>query len=75
MRKDSFIYKAYNLYYEGFKNMTIGKTLWKIVLIKLFIMFVILKIFFFPNFLKSNAPEGKEAEYVQNEFLDRSQNY
>ncbi len=42
------------LYYEGFRNMTVGRKLWAIILIKLFIMFVILKLFFFPNFLKSN---------------------
>ncbi len=71
MRKDSFLYRVYDLYYEGFKNMTLGKTLWKIILIKLFIMFVILKLFFFPNFLKSKAPDGKEADYVGNEMVKR----
>ena len=71
MRKETFLYRAYNLYYEGFKNMTIGKTLWMIILIKLFIIFVILKIFFFPDFLKSNAVEGQEAEFVGNELVNR----
>ena len=71
MKKETFLYRAYNLYYEGFKNMTIGKTLWMIILIKLFIIFVILKIFFFPNFLKSNAEEGQEADYVRNELVNR----
>ena len=75
MRKDTFLYRVYNLYYEGFKEMTIGKTLWKIILIKLFIIFVILKLFFFPSFLKSKAPEGKEAEYVGNELVNRTQNH
>jgi hypothetical protein len=32
----------------------VGKQVWLIILIKLFIMFVVLKLFFFPNFLKSN---------------------
>lgn len=71
MRKESFLYKVYNLYYEGFKNMTIGKTLWTIILVKLFIIFVILKFFFFPNFLKTNAPEGQEADYVGSELVNR----
>lgn len=33
---------------------TWGKQAWMIILIKLFVMFVILKIFFFPNFLNTN---------------------
>lgn len=32
-------------YIDGFKEMTIGKTLWAIILVKLFIIFFILKLF------------------------------
>ena len=41
----------WNFYLEGFRSMTLGRTLWLIILVKLFIMFFILKIFFFPDFL------------------------
>jgi len=51
--------------------MTLGKKLWMIIIIKLFIMFAILKVFFFPNFLKSNAPQGGEAEYVSKTLMER----
>ena len=44
-------------------NMTLGRTLWAIILIKLFIIFIVLKLLFFPNFLKEHA-EGDEAGYV-----------
>lgn len=37
--------------------MTLGRTLWCIILIKLFIMFAVLKAFFFPSYLKGNAEE------------------
>ena len=37
-----FFYKVYHLYYDGFRQMTLGKTLWTIIIIKLFIMFAIL---------------------------------
>ena len=67
MKKKGFLYRAWDLYYDGFRHMTLGKTLWAIILIKLFIIFVVLKIFFFPNFLKTHAPEGEEAEYVATE--------
>ena len=52
MKKTSFLYRVYDLYADGFRNMTLGKTLWAVIFIKLFIIFVVLKIFFFPNFLK-----------------------
>ena len=64
MKKDGFWYRVWDLYYDGFRNMTLGKTLWAIILIKLFIMFAILKVFFFPNFPKQHAEKGQEAEYV-----------
>ena len=72
MNKDDFFYKAFDLYYDGFKNMRLGKTLWAIILIKLFIMFAILKVFFFPNFLKQHA-QGDEAGYVATDLVDRAQ--
>jgi hypothetical protein len=71
MNKKGFFYRAFDLYYEGFRNMTLGKTLWAIILIKLFIIFVVLKVFFFPNFLKQNA-KGDEAGYVATELVDRA---
>ncbi|MBP3778154.1 MAG: DUF4492 domain-containing protein [Prevotella sp.] len=72
MNKEGFLYKAFDLYYEGFRSMRLGKTLWAIILIKLFIMFAILKVFFFPNFLKQHA-QGDEAGYVATELVDRAQ--
>ena len=71
MRKDSFLYRVYDLYSDGFRHMRLGRTLWAIILIKLFIIFVILKIFFFPNFLKQHA-KGNEPTFVATELLDRA---
>ena len=73
MRKDSFLYRAFDLYYDGFRNMTLGRTLWAIILIKLFIMFAILKVFFFPNFLKQHTEKGGEADYVATELVERAE--
>lgn len=58
-------YRILMFYVEGFRSMTIGKTLWIIIGIKLLIMFAVLKLFFFPNFLKSNFKNDTErSEYV-----------
>lgn len=65
--------KIFNFYYQGFRSMTLGKTLWLIILIKLFIMFAILKIFFFPNFLSSKAEgESEKANYIISEMEKRT---
>ena len=39
--------KVIRFYVEGFREMTVGRTLWAIILIKLFILFAVLKVFFF----------------------------
>lgn len=72
MKKDGFLYRTFDLYYDGFRSMKLGKTLWAIILIKLFIMFAILKVFFFPNYLKQHANEGQEDDIVATELIDRS---
>lgn len=57
--------RVFRLYYDGFRSMTVGKTLWVIILVKLFVMFAILKVFFFPNILKQNFRTDEErSKYV-----------
>ncbi|CAA6823758.1 MAG: DUF4492 domain-containing protein [uncultured Sulfurovum sp.] len=59
------IKKIFQFYLEGFKNMKIGKRLWAIIGIKFVIFFVIMKILFFPNFLKENfSTDSERAEHV-----------
>lgn len=72
MREDGFLYRAFHLYYDGFRSMTLGKTLWAVILVKLFIIFAVLKVFFFPNFIGQHAEEGGEADFVATEVLGRS---
>ena len=72
MTNNGLLHRIFDLYYEGFRSMRLGKTLWAIILIKLFIIFVVLKLFFFPNFLKQHV-EGDEAGYVATELTDRAQ--
>lgn len=71
MKKNSFLYRVFDLYYDGFRNMKLGKTLWLIIGIKLFIIFIILRLFFFPNFISQHSEKGEEADFVATEVLDR----
>jgi len=58
--------KIYNFYYDGFRNLSItSRKLWLIIFVKLFIMFAILKLFFFPDFLKTKFKTNSErSNYV-----------
>ena len=57
--------KIFYFYYNGFKEMTYGKNLWIIILIKLFVLFFILKLFFFKDFLDSKFENDKQkSDYV-----------
>ena len=70
MQKSHFVHRVFDLYYDGFRSMRLGRTLWAIILIKLFIIFFVLKLFFFPNFLKQHA-KGDEAGFVATELTER----
>lgn len=65
MKKKNVFVRVFRFYYEGFKSMTVGKRLWAIIIIKLFIMFAILKLFFFKDFLSDKFEnEDEKADYV-----------
>ena len=69
------ILKVYRFYLDGFKRMTIGKTLWKIIFIKLIVMFAVLKLLFFPNFLKTNfSTDQQRADHVIEQLTGLEQN-
>ena len=67
------IIRIWEFYRDGFREMTLGRTLWMLILVKLFIMFFILKRFFFPSFLKDKTDEEKQ-QYVGSELVNRSSN-
>ena len=60
------INKIANFYIDGFRNISkLGIKMWVIIFIKLFIMFAILKIFFFKDFLGQKFENDKEkSEYI-----------
>ena len=67
---NTLLARIWTFYRDGFREMTLGRTLWAIILIKLFIMFFILKLFFFPSFLKEKTPQEKQ-QYVGEELIKR----
>ena len=72
MASNSILHRVFDLYYDGFRHMTLGRTLWAIILIKLFIIFVVLKLFFFPDFIKTHADKDSEPDFVASELIERA---
>ena len=63
----NIFYRVWRCYYDGFRSMTIGRTLWLIIFIKLFIMFAILKVFFFQPVLKGS--DEQKADIVRTNLI------
>ncbi len=63
--------KVYLFYYDGFRQMRIGKKLWALILLKLFILFVIVKWLFFPNLLETKfSNDAQRSSYILNQLTD-----
>ena len=68
-----YVSSVWRFYADGFRNMTIGRSLWIVILIKLFIMFAILKLFFFPDKLASEYDNDAErADAVRNALISNN---
>lgn len=71
--KGGVLGRVWRFYANGFKGMTWGRTMWLIIGIKLFIMFAVLRVFLFPNFLKQQGATADErTEYVSSEYERRA---
>ena len=62
------ILSIWNFYDDGFKNMTWGKTLWFLIILKAVILFAILRVFFFKPVMAGKTDEQK-SEYVGNQLI------
>lgn len=62
--------KIFDFYYTGFREMTVGKSLWIIILVKLFIIFFILKLFFFKSDLREYKTNEEKSEKVIENLID-----
>ena len=60
----------YNFYRDGFRNMTWGRQLWWVILLKVVLLFLVLRTFFFQPVLAGKSDEQK-IEHVSNELIRR----
>jgi len=59
-------------YTDGFKHMSgWGRKVWLIIIIKLFIMFAVLRLFFFPDFLNKKFDDNSDkSNYVRDQIIN-----
>jgi len=71
----SFPDRLFRFYYDGFRGLSSwGKRAWLVIIIKLFIIFAVLKIFFFPDLLKRNFTSDTErSNYIRNQIINPEQ--
>lgn len=71
-KKQNIIVSVWNLYADGFRNMTWGRPLWGLIILKIVILFAILRVFFFQPVL-SGKTDSEKSEFVSErltEYLD-----
>lgn len=58
-------WRVFEFYRQGFSAMRLGKTLWGVIFVKLFVIFVLLKIFVFDENLNSTfAKDADKSDFV-----------
>lgn len=67
--KQGFWKRTWLMYYEGFRDMTVGRSLWIIILAKLAVMFLVFKLFFFPNILERDYDTDEDRAQAVREHL------
>ena len=56
----------WNFYADGFRNMTWGRALWGLIFLKIIILFLVLRLFFFQPTLAGKTEEQK-IDHVGNQ--------
>lgn len=71
--KQNIVSRIARFYIEGFKSMTrVGRSLWMIIIIKVIVLFAVLKLFFFPDILSDNYHNDDErADAVRSALTER----
>ena len=62
-KKSGIFSSVWSLYADGFRDMTWGRPLWALILLKIFVLFAVLRVFFFQPVL-SGKTDSEKSEFV-----------
>lgn len=65
LKRDNFLSRAMHLYTDGFRQMTVGRTLWLVIIVKLVIMFGIIRFWLMPSVLGAYDSDAERARAVR----------
>ena len=57
--------RIYRFYADGFRGMTVGRTLWLVIIIKLVVMFAVIRLLFMPDILGGYDSDAERADAVR----------
>lgn len=60
--KPNLFRRVVSFYVDGFRSMTLGKSLWVLIIVKVFILFAVLKLFLFPDVLSERFGDDDAAK-------------
>ncbi len=61
---------VWRFYLDGFRQMTVGRKLWALIIVKLIFIFLVLKLFFFPDILSRDFETDQErADHVRHQLM------
>ncbi|MCI9043462.1 MAG: DUF4492 domain-containing protein [Muribaculaceae bacterium] len=71
----TFMRRVADLYVDGFRSMTVGRKLWALIIIKLILLFGVMKLFFFPNILNERYDnDADKAAAVRTQLINHHRN-
>ncbi len=66
-----FPLRVWRFYAEGFRSMTVGRKLWVLIIFKLVVLFLVLKLFFFPDVLQSRYDSDEQRAQAVRQALTK----
>lgn len=70
--KNSIPARIVRFYAEGFRSMTVGRKLWALIIIKVAILMLVFKLFFFPDILQERySTDVQRAQAVRTTLTTR----
>ncbi len=63
------IVAVWHFYRDGFREMTWGRPLWGLIILKVIILFLVLRLFFFKPAM-AGMTEGQKSEQVGNRLVE-----
>ncbi|MBO5742319.1 MAG: DUF4492 domain-containing protein [Bacteroidaceae bacterium] len=62
------VMSVWRFYVDGFRNMTWGRSLWWLIFLKVIVLFLVLRMFFFEPVL-SGKSDAEKSEHVGKELM------